>query len=203
VTQGTFHAILGLLGAAFLVAGCMFMLLASIGILRMPDLYTRLQVTSKASIMGTACILLAVAFHFAQPAVTIRVVTIIAFFGLTIPVATHMIARAGYATNVALSKETVTNELEGNYDPETHTLGGEDPSMQEFEIEPDSPAIGKRVATLGMPPDVLIVQIHRQHTTIVPRGNTAIEAGDVLEILVHPRTLGAVRAILEAPTVKV
>lgn len=190
------------IAAVFLVIGCMFMLLASIGILRMPDLYTRLQVTTKASVMGSTCILLAVAFHFSEPAVTIRVVTIIAFFALTIPVATHMLARAGYATNVKLSEETVINELEGNYDPETHTLGGEDPGMHEIEIESDSPALGKRVANLGIPSDVLIMQIHRKNTTIVPRGNTTIESGDVLEILVHPRMLPEVRAILEAPVNK-
>ena len=175
------------------------MLLASVGIVRMPDLYSRLQVTSKASVMGSACILLAVAVHFAQPAVTIRVITIIMFLTLTIPVATHMLARAGYATNAAISKETVVNELEGNYDPETHTLGGEDPAMHEIEIEEGSPALGKRVASLGLPADVLIMQIHRKNANIIPRGNTAIEKGDVLEILVHPKMLPSVRAILEAP----
>jgi multicomponent Na+:H+ antiporter subunit G len=143
--------------------------------------------------------MLAVSTHFAEPAVTIRVITIVIFFALTIPVATHMLARAGYATNVTISKETVVNELEGNYDPETHTLGGEDPVMHEFEIEANSPALGKRVATLGLPPDVLIMQIHRSNANIIPRGNTALEKGDVLEILVHPRMLPAVRAILEAP----
>ncbi len=187
----------GFIECILLIIGSLFMLLAAVGIVRMPDLYTRLQVTSKASIMGSTCIMLAIAFHFAEPAVTIRVITIVIFFALTIPVATHMLARAGYATNVIISKETVVNELEGNYDPETHTLGGEDPAMHEFEIDARSPALGKRVATLGLPPDVLIMQIHRKNTNIIPRGNTAIEQGDVLEILVHPKMLPAVRAILE------
>lgn len=192
-----------LAASLFFLVGCMFMLLAAIGIVRMPDLYTRLQVTSKASIMGCTCILLAVALHFGQPAVTIRVITIIAFFALTIPVATHMLARAGYATNVPMSRETVINELEGNYDPHSHILGGEEPGMHEFQIEPGSPAIGKRVAGLGLPGDVLIMQIHRGSTTIIPRGNTAIEKGDVLEVLVHPKMLPKLRSVIDPPAAEV
>ena len=98
---------------ALIVVGCVFMLLASVGILRMPDLFTRLQVTSKASVLGMTCILLATATHFAEPAITTRAAVIIAFVVLTMPVATHLLARAGYATNVPLSPETVVNELAG------------------------------------------------------------------------------------------
>lgn len=189
----------GLIENILLVIGSLFMLLAAIGILRMPDLFTRLQVTSKASVMGSTCILLAVAVHFGEPQVTIRVITIIGFFALTIPVATHMLARAGYATNVPLSKETVINELEEHYNRETQVLGGEEPAMHEIRIGTGSPVLGQRVAMLSLPPDVLIMQIHRNNTTIIPRGQTVIEAGDVLEILVQPNVLPAVRAILEAP----
>lgn len=179
------------------VIGCIFMLLAAVGILRMPDLYTRLQVTSKASVFGMTCILSATALHFVEPAVTARAVVIVAFAVLTMPVATHMLARAGYTTNVPLSNETVVNELAGHYDPTTHTLGGGEPRSRAFEIQRGAAVIGKRIADLDLPPGVLIRVIHRESGTVVPRGPTVLEAGDKLDVFVEPADLTRVREIFE------
>lgn len=93
-----------------LVGGC-FMLLASLGILRLPDLFMRLQAATKASTLGTACILLATAIHFQDLAVTTRAMLVIAFFVLTAPVGAHMIARAAYAVGVPLWEGSVADEL--------------------------------------------------------------------------------------------
>lgn len=182
--------------------GSVFILIASIGILRMPDLFLRLQVTSKASVMGLTCIMLAVAIHFGTTVVTLRAALIICFIVLTIPVATHMIARAGYATNVPLSDETVVNELSGQYDPRTHVLAGGDPITWELQIEANSVAVGKRVAELGLPSDVLILSINRRGDVVVPRGQTVLATGDKLKVLAKPDQIDAVRAILAVPTSK-
>lgn len=181
-----------------IMIGCTFMLLAAVGILRMPDLFTRLQVTSKASVLGMTCILSAAAIHFAEPAITVRAVVIIAFAVLTMPVATHMLARAGYTTNVPLSTETVVNELVGHYDPMTHTLGGGEPRSRTFELRQGAAVIGKRIAELELPAGVLIRTIHRQSGTVVPRGQTILESGDKLEVLVEPAHLAQVREIFDA-----
>ncbi len=181
---------------ALAIIGSLFILIASIGIVRMPDLFLRLQVTSKASVMGLTCILLAVALHFASTEVTVRVALIICFIVLTIPVATHMLARAGYTTNVALSDETIINELSGQYDPRTHVLAGEEPTTWELDIHRGALAIGKRVAELGLPEDVLILAIHRKGEVVVPRGKTTIEAQDTLRVLAKPEQLNAIREIL-------
>ncbi|UQA54797.1 monovalent cation/H(+) antiporter subunit G [Polyangium aurulentum] len=194
--------IVDVIEGALLMIGCLFMLLAAVGILRMPDLFTRLQVTSKASVLGMTCILSAAALHFGEPAVTIRAVVIIAFVVLTMPVATHMLARAGYTTNVPLAPETVVNELAGQYDPTTHTLAGNEPRSRTFELGPGAAVVGKRIAELGLPPGVLIRVIHREGGTVVPRGQTILEAGDRLEALVEPAALGRVREILEAQAEK-
>lgn len=188
-----------ILQAVLMLVGSLFILIASIGILRMPDLFMRLQVTSKASVFGVTCILLVVALHFVDTVVTIRVGVIIAFLVLTIPVATHMLARAGYATGVALSEETVVNELAGHYDPATHTLSGDDPLMREIEIHPDSAVIGRRVADLGLPTEVLILLIQREGDVVVPRGDTVIERHDKLQVFTKPDKLEAARQILNRP----
>lgn len=183
---------------ALLAVGCIFILLAAVGILRMPDLFTRLQVASKASVLGMTCILSAAALHFYEPAVTTRAIVIIAFVALTMPVATHLLARAGYTTNVPLSRETVVNELAGHYDPTTHTLAGAEPRTRTFELFPGAMVIGKRIAELGLPSGVLISAIHRESGTVVPRGQTILEVGDKVEVLVEPAELGRVREIFEA-----
>ena len=181
------------------IIGSMFILIASIGIVRMPDLFLRQQVTSKASVMGLTCILLAVALHFGSTVVTLRVSLIICFVVLTIPVATHMLARAGYTTNVPLSDETIVNELVGQYDPRTHFLAGEDPTNWELDIPSDSVAVGKRVAELALPADVLILAIHRRGEVVVPRGQTVIQAWDKLSVLAKREQLVLVLESLGLP----
>ena len=97
--------------AALLVVGALFMLLAGLGVLRLPDLFMRLQAATKASTLGVGCLLLGVAIHFQDLAVTTRAVLVIAFFVLTAPVGAHMIARAAYAAGVPLWEGTITDEL--------------------------------------------------------------------------------------------
>ena len=111
------------LTAGLMGIGGLFMLLAAVGILRLPDLFTRMQASTKSSTLGAACMLLAVAVHFGRLGITTQAVLVIVFFFLTTPVAAHMIARAAYfSTGVALWEKTVINELQGRYDARTHTL---------------------------------------------------------------------------------
>jgi multicomponent Na+:H+ antiporter subunit G len=99
--------------AAVVVAalGIILMMVAGIGLLRMPDLLTRMHASSKAGTLGAALVLLAVALHFGDAAVTVRVVVVCAFLLLTAPIASHVIARAAYRVGVPLSDETVVDEL--------------------------------------------------------------------------------------------
>lgn len=113
--------------AAWLVAGLMsigslFMLLAAIGCLRLPDLFTRMQASTKSSTLGAACILLAVAVYFGRIGVTTQALLVVVFFFLTTPVAAHMIARAAYFSGVPLWEKTVMNDLQRRDDARPHTL---------------------------------------------------------------------------------
>lgn len=108
-------AILMLLGAAF-------MLLAAIGIARMPDVYTRMQPATKAATLGAGCMLLAVAVHFNEVGVTMRALAGIAFVALTAPVAAHMIGRAAYLLGLPQWENTHVDELRGRYNLETGHL---------------------------------------------------------------------------------
>ena len=102
--------------------GGVFVFLAAIGLLRMPDLFTRMHPSSKAATLGTVLILIGVAVHFQDGAIAVRAVLICLFLFLTAPVASHIIARAGFLSGVPLSEETAIDELSGRYDLETHCL---------------------------------------------------------------------------------
>lgn len=108
--------------AVLLVIGTTFLLAAAIGVLRLPDLYTRMQAATKAATLGISCIFLAVALHMEDLGVAIRAFFTVAFFFLTAPVAAHMIGRAAYFIGVPLWKGTMVDELSGRYDHRTHTL---------------------------------------------------------------------------------
>lgn len=87
---------------ALMIGGAAFMFLASLGVLRMPDLYTRMSATSKAATLGSGLVMLAAAVYFSEFSITVRVLAIIVFLLLTVPVAAHMIGRAAYFDGVPL-----------------------------------------------------------------------------------------------------
>jgi multicomponent Na+:H+ antiporter subunit G len=105
-----------------MLVGSFLLLLASLGIVRMPDIFMRMQAGTKASTLGVALILLAIALHFEGVATTSLAIAGIAFFLLTAPVAAHMISRAAYFTGVELWRRTIIDELKGQYDLTAHVL---------------------------------------------------------------------------------
>ena len=108
--------------AALMAIGAFFMFVAAIGVLRMPDVFMRLSASAKASTLGASSLLLAAAVHFYDFAIATRIVAIIAFIVMTVPVAAHMLGRAAYLSNVALWKGTVRDDLRGRYDVEGRIL---------------------------------------------------------------------------------
>ncbi|KFL25492.1 cation:proton antiporter [Devosia sp. 17-2-E-8] len=98
----------------FLVAGAIFGLLATLGILRLPDLYTRMHAASKAGIVGTGLIFVGIAVVSLDGAVILRCVIGILFLVLTTPVSAHLLARAAYFVGYRPSDLTVINEMEDN-----------------------------------------------------------------------------------------
>ena len=111
-----------LLTELLILVGAVFMLLAALGVVRLPDLLTRMHATTKAATLGATLIMLAVALHFAQVAVVARALGVILFILMTAPVAAHVIGRAGYFVGSRLWEGTVKDELKPNYDPLTHEL---------------------------------------------------------------------------------
>ena len=113
----------GVLTIGLLTVGTAFTLLAAIGILRMPDVFMRMQVATKAATLGVACVALAAAVHFGDLATTARALLIVLFLFLTAPVAAHTIGRAAYVAGARLWEGTIVDELRGR-----HGSGAQPPS---------------------------------------------------------------------------
>jgi len=108
------------------LSGALFILIASIGLIKMPDFYMRVSITTKAVTLGVGLILLAAALSFQSFNVTTRVLAIIIFIILTAPVAAHMLGRTAYFTGVKLWEKSVVDDLKGKYEKGSHRLKGED-----------------------------------------------------------------------------
>jgi multicomponent Na+:H+ antiporter subunit G len=92
---------LGDLAAGLLAcAGVFFVVVAAIGVLRLPDLYCRAHALGKAMTLGLTCLLLALGL--AVPGISwFKIAVAIGFQFVTIPVASHLLCLAAYRRNVA------------------------------------------------------------------------------------------------------
>lgn len=110
-----FEIIAGLL----LIIGSLFILIATIGILRMPDIFLRMSATTKAATLGISIILIGTAFFYQDFGIITRVIIIILFLGLTAPVSAHMIGRAAYLEGLPFWHKTHTDEMKDEFPRKT------------------------------------------------------------------------------------
>lgn len=115
--------------AVCLVLGALLSLTAAIGLVRFPDLLSRLHTATKPQVLGLLLILVAVALRIDEP-LDIGIVVVIGILQMvTSPVAAHMVGRAAYRTGQVRTDLLVTDELAGaNADAPPHRRGtGEGP----------------------------------------------------------------------------
>ena len=115
--------------------GTLFILLAAVGLIRMPDLYLRISVTTKAATLGVGLLLLGTALYFKEISITTRSIAIIFFLFLTAPIGAHLIGRASYFIGLPMWKNSVIDELKGKYDKKTHSLKGEEEQVEDIDDE--------------------------------------------------------------------
>lgn len=111
--------------------GAIYILIAAIGVYRMPDFYTRLTVTIKGGTLGVGCILGAVAIYFSDFSVMTRVFAIIFFIYITSPVAAFFIARTAYLNEVEQWQGTVRDELKKDVTDDVPHLAETKSNLQE------------------------------------------------------------------------
>jgi multicomponent Na+:H+ antiporter subunit G len=105
--------ILELLIAAAMLIGTFLIVVACIGLVRFPDIYTRMHAAGKAGTLGMSTLILAAMLFFFlhDVSVVLRGVLAIFFQFLTTPAATHILSRASYITGYPQHERTAVDEL--------------------------------------------------------------------------------------------
>ena len=101
------------------MSGALLMLLAGLGLFRMPDLFLRLQAAAKASSLGVGLLMGAAALGLGDVSVVARAALGVTFVFVMTPVATLLIAQAAFRAGIPLWEKTHQNDLE-----EHHPAGG-------------------------------------------------------------------------------
>lgn len=81
---------------ALLAAGCFFLVVAAVGIIRFPDFYSRIHPAGKSDTLGQLLVLMGLMIHEGLSFVSIKLLIIAAFILIATPTATHTIAKAAY-----------------------------------------------------------------------------------------------------------
>jgi len=102
----TWDDVVNLTSAFLVLAGSLFVLASAIGIVRMPDTFSRVNVVSMASTLGIGLLLLAVALEANDTSVITRIGAALGFMLITAPVGSHLLGRAAYLQGCRLARST-------------------------------------------------------------------------------------------------
>ena len=108
------ETIINVIIAILILLGALLSLVASIGVVRLPDVYTRSHAVSKSATLGVMCILLGACLYFFQSKQIFdsRLILAIAFIFFTSPVAGQLIIRSAYNSKIPMSQETIRDDLQ-------------------------------------------------------------------------------------------
>lgn len=131
--QTTMNTVQAAVVTALIVVGSVFLLIGTIGLLRLPDVYNRMHATSKATTLGASSIFLAGFVYFDAQAEGLSSLVGIVFLFITAPTGAHMISRSARKMGVEFSRgETWPERTEIGPRPET-----DDAESDQIGPEPD------------------------------------------------------------------
>lgn len=121
------------------LVGAFFIFAAAIGLLRMPDVYTRMHAATKSGTLGSGLMLIGVALHAGGDAgIILRALAAVVFLIATAPIAAHLLGRAAYMSGVPTWSGTAFDELKGHYNIRGHTLSGSAPGQSGTDTSSES-----------------------------------------------------------------
>ena len=97
--------------SVLLLGGSLFCLVASVGIIRLPDIYSRMHAASKAGTVGSGLLLLAAGIHAQDFSTLARALAGFLFFILTAPISAHLLAKTAHNAGYFLSILSVRDDL--------------------------------------------------------------------------------------------
>lgn len=101
----TVAEIVAVAGGAIVLLGSIFMVIGALGVVRMPDVFTRLHAASVSDTFGVGLILTGLILVGGLTLVSVKLAFLLAFLFLTGPVATHAVARAALDAGVKARDE--------------------------------------------------------------------------------------------------
>jgi multicomponent Na+:H+ antiporter subunit G len=104
------NSIIEIIGAILVLLGSIFLFLGALGLVRMPDVYNRIQAGTKASTLGTFLSLFGLILIV--PEWWGKLSLLVIFVLITNPVSSHVVARASHCIKVPLFKKTVVDQYE-------------------------------------------------------------------------------------------
>ena len=99
-----------IIGYIFIIVGILFNIFGCIGLVRFPDVYNRLQASTKCVTLGTALLLVGVAVVSGIGPTGTRAIVCAVFILMTSPTAAHAIAKGAYASGVKLWEQSVVDK---------------------------------------------------------------------------------------------
>lgn len=108
-------SVLTIIASLLMILGSFFALAAGIGLLRLPDLYTRSHAASKAGSVGAAMLLIALAITSEDTSTTMRALAAIVFFLLTAPVSAHLLVKAAHDAGYPLWSGSLGDSMYSAY----------------------------------------------------------------------------------------
>lgn len=103
-----------ILAGIFAITGSFFLFLAALGLIRMPDLYDRMQAGTKATTLGTMLFLIGLAI--AEPGWAGKAALLILFVLFSNPLSSHALARAAHHAGITLGERASCDALAGTCD---------------------------------------------------------------------------------------
>lgn len=100
---------MALTGAILALIGSVIFFLSALGLVRMPDLYNRIQTGTKATTLGT--VILAIGMCLIHPEWTAKLIILTLFILLTNPISSHVVARGAHFSGQEMADETVGDAL--------------------------------------------------------------------------------------------
>lgn len=101
-----------MIGIMFIVVGLLFDLFGCIGLVRLPDVYNRLQASTKCVTVGTCSILIGTTIIIGLNSAGIKCILCALFILLTSPTSAHAIARGSHKSGVRLWEGSICNQYE-------------------------------------------------------------------------------------------
>jgi len=83
-----------------ILAGTFFYFTGTVGLLRLPDFYSRMHATGKSDTLGTLLSLLGLGLYAGWSFTSVKILFIVFFVSLTSPTATHALLRAAYDSKI-------------------------------------------------------------------------------------------------------